>query len=59
MSLAQGAPAGTPWLSIPRPFDPDDAVSDDDALLRFQQSSVSVSKTNPMANKTVAALKAE
>ena len=59
MSLAQGAPAGTPWLSIPRPFDPENAISDDDALLRFQQSSASISKTNPMANKTVAVLKAE
>ena len=55
MSLAQAAPR----LSTRRPFDPDDAISDDDALLRFQQSSVSISKTTPMANKTVAALKDE
>ena len=47
------------WLSAPRPYDPEDGISDDDALLRSQQSSVSVSKTNPMANKTVAVLKAE
>ena len=55
MSLAQAAPR----LSTCRPFDPDadDTISDDEALLRFQQSSVSISKTTPMANKTVAALK--
>ena len=57
MSLAQAAPR----LSTRRPFDPDadDTISDDEALLRFQQSSVSISKTTPMANKTVAALKDE
>ena len=57
MSLAQAAPR----LSTRRPFDPDadDTISDDEALLRFQKSSVSISKTTPMANKTVAALKDE
>ena len=57
MSPAQAAPR----LSTRRPFDPDadDTISDDEALLRFQKSSVSISKTTPMANKTVAALKDE
>ena len=42
------------------PFDDEDgATDDDDTLLRHQQMSVSISKTTPMINKTVAVLKQE